>query len=139
MTKMKKVKVAEATNSQLDWLVAKCEGESVVIGYDGRLRFPPAQFSDEEPFHPTTDWSLMGPIIEREYIALRCSKGQWYAMSSEDLGDSERAQWSKYTYRGQQAGRRQCRWNDYTPQVAAAKCYVVSKLGDTVEVPEGLT
>lgn len=140
MSVMNKIKVSEATNLQLDWLVWTLVGGAAAYPKtaSGKAFSKLWHGNSAKYIHPSTDWSHLGPIIERNFIALRCSKGQWYAMSSEDLGDGERAQWAKHTYRGGK-GYRQCRWNAYTPLVAATKCYVASKLGDTVEVPEELT
>ena len=55
-----------------------------------------------------------GPIIEREMIAIWFSKGDW-----------------KSQRRDTSAGV-----HGPTPLIAAMRCYVASKLGDMVEVPE---
>jgi hypothetical protein len=63
----------------------------------------------------STDWAQGGPIIEREGIALHLwSSEEWIG----DMGDWEA--------RGS------------TPLIAAMRCYVASKLGDEVEVPDEL-
>jgi len=59
----------------------------------------------------STDWELAGPIIEREGIDLYQS-GSWAA----EVGGANR-----------QEGR--------TSLVAAMRCFVASKLGDSVEIP----
>ena len=68
----------------------------------------------------STDWSQGGSIIEREEIAVRRS----YNMEQEA--------W--------QAIRDGCKNNQSgpTPLIAAMRCYVASKLGDEVDVPEEL-
>jgi hypothetical protein len=64
----------------------------------------------------STEWEKGGPIIERERINIRDDGGdQWAA------DDSIRA--AAY---------------GPTPLIAAMRCYVASKLGDEVEVPEEL-
>lgn len=55
-TKMVKIKLSEATDTQLDWLVAKCEGVDVSEG-----------LTDDERY--STNPALMQPIMEREGIA----------------------------------------------------------------------
>ena len=66
----------------------------------------------------STDWAQGGPIIEREMIELvPQSPALWEAM-----------------YRGQHIPH-----DGPTPLIAAMRCYVASKLGDTVDVPEELT
>lgn len=65
----------------------------------------------------STCWNKGGPIIEREGISWHCgSKTSWHAYV---CGSFE-------NFSGQ------------TPLIAAMRCYVATKLGDTVEVPEEL-
>lgn len=71
----------------------------------------------EDVFEPSENWADGGPIIEREKIGLKChSDGTWEASHPECL----------YWKRGE------------TPLVAAMRCYVASKLGDEIEIPEEL-
>jgi hypothetical protein len=73
-------------------------------------------------FNPSTDWSQGGPIIEREWICPdRLLNGQWVACKRTDTGDS-----MLFARTGP------------TPLIAAMRCYVASKLGDEVEIPEEL-
>ena len=64
----------------------------------------------------STDWALGGPIIERERLSVY------------DLGGDEWGADDNLTPRS----------TGQTPLIAAMRCYVASKLGDTVEVPEKL-
>ena len=65
----------------------------------------------------STDWAQAGPIIEREGINLvRLESARWEAWPDVGMND-------QYCQ-----GR--------TPLVAAMRCYVASKLGDEVEVPD---
>ena len=70
----------------------------------------------------STDWAQGGPIIEREEIFLAKSiLGGWTG--------------SIYT----QDERVRCTLHEGpTPLIAAMRCYVASKLGDEVEVPDDL-
>ena len=71
----------------------------------------------------STDWAHGGPIIEREGINLFQRKG---ATAKEGKA------WLAYDNKNpEMAGP--------TPLIAAMRCYVASKLGDTVEIPEELT
>ena len=75
---------------------------------------------------PSRIWEQGGPIIEREEIGTRrnapCSKGrEWEAMPS-------------ITAKG--AGG--CCGYGPTPLIAAMRCYVASRLGDEVDIPEEL-
>jgi hypothetical protein len=73
----------------------------------------------EGSYTPSTDWSQGGPIIEREKIRLDTTwnfeDGNWSARIDSVGG------W----------------WQGDTPLVAAMRCYVVSKLGDEIEIPDG--
>ena len=92
----------------------------------------------------STSWELSGPIIAEAGIASRRhSSGTWYAMASADLGDGERAFWTKMTARGgeqygpysYQVRKRQQRFSGDTMLVAALRCLVASKLGAVVSLP----
>jgi hypothetical protein len=69
----------------------------------------------------STDWSLGGPIIEREFICVSApmhpSTAPWFAIS-DSTG---------------------CKSSGPTPLIAAMRCYVASKLGEEVDVPVELT
>ena len=69
----------------------------------------------------SSDWSQSGPIIERERIAIdgNAIVGQW--MATIYIHNEE-----PWEMRGP------------TPLIAAMRCYVASKLGDTVDVPPEL-
>lgn len=69
---------------------------------------------------PSTDWSQGGPIIEREEIATRPTRFGWEAVTEQS---------DYYSV---------CRLFGPTALIAAMRCYVASKLGDEVEIPEEL-
>lgn len=68
----------------------------------------------------STCWNKGGPIIERENISCIWD-GEWYAYS-----------------RDTPEGDRNPDASGPTPLIAAMRCYVTSKLGDEVGVPEEL-
>lgn len=130
---MLKMKTSELTGAALDWAVAKCES-AAWDAYDAALHADKPtgsrpseylrdyEFSPEE-FKPSTDWAQGGPIIERERIVTQDFDGElWIAA----LGDP----FNKRPSRHGAAGR--------TPLIAAMRCYVASKLGDTVDIPDEL-
>lgn len=108
-----KIKTSEMIGAQLDWAVAKCDGcEWLYEDLKGETP-PGAAYS--------TDWALGGPIIERERISLR----QWTNVPIVNAYmPTDNAPWSS---------------DGKLPLIAAMRCYVASKLGDEVEVPEELT
>ena len=68
-------------------------------------------------WQPSELWEQGGPIIEREGIELLC----------ETLG----FRWVAIPQKG-------IEWRGSTPLEAAMRCYVASKLGDEIEVPDEL-
>jgi len=118
-----KVKTAELTGAALDWAVAKCEGAyapSVDTDIDGTKRINYGGMCPEW----STDWAHGGPIIDR-------IKGfefkQWLESKPESCCEAH-----IHNYEGD--------WIQFgpTPLIAAMRCYVASKLGDEVEIPEEL-
>ncbi|MGL4679513.1 MAG: phage protein NinX family protein [Plesiomonas shigelloides] len=106
-----KIKTSELTGAALDWAVARAD--------DVDYRVWKGMVVDEcsNPLMYHDDWGLAGPIIERENLGVWWN-GIWHAK-----------------YDG--CGLNQVQDAD-TPLIAAMRCYVASKLGDEVEVPEEL-
>lgn len=110
-----KVKTNELSGVQLDWVVAQIERKEVK--FDCNLLFLSApDFTFGDLYRPAEDWECGGPIIERERIEL----------VAVELGEEwiARDYWKEFA---EQSGP--------TPLVAAMRCYVASKLGEEVEVP----
>ena len=113
------MKTSELQGAALDWAVAKCE-------YPGAEHL----ITRQNPFQYSTDWAQGGPIIEREKISLF------------RYGESHSSVWTALAYFDE------CYFdissNDgtgvegETPLIAAMRCFVSSKLGDEVEIPEEL-
>lgn len=107
-----KIKTSELKGTALDWAVAKCEGVEDTWGKSSLI---PYDFF--MGYRYSTDWARGGPIIEREGVTLLYQYGDGY---------------DAYMHTGhKQRGP--------TPLIAAIRCYVASKLGDEVEVPEELS
>lgn len=123
-----KINVGNLTGTALDWAVARCEGFT-------DLRKNPHRFAGEHDWIMTaprveygrvwlhdydfsSNWAQGGPIIEREKIDVRY--------------DHDACDWN--------ASQGGVLWSvgGQTPLVAVMRCYVYSKLGDTVEVPDEL-
>jgi hypothetical protein len=103
-----KTNTAELTGAALDWAVAKCEGPRG-NAYGNEVN---------DFIQYSRDWAQGGPIIEREGIAVSPDTGlDWWVAHTKG---------GVYTDHGP------------TPLIAAMRCYVASKLGDEVEVPDGL-
>lgn len=105
------MKTADLTGTALDWAVAKCE--RVVNGGDLDVGF-----IAERGYTPSTDWALAGAIIERECMQL-WKGGEWCASLDQSFNPPEFS-------------------TGATPLIAAMRCYVASKLGGEVEIPDEL-
>lgn len=133
------IPTSDLTGAALDWAVARAmpgfqykkekhvqwlDDEYWVMCDDGVIRHhvEDQRWSgrnrryDTEDWSPSTKWKQGGPIIDREYIGtVPVSDATWHATDPDGA-------------------------NAYgpTPLIAAMRCYVASKLGDTVDVPKEL-
>lgn len=113
-----KVKVSEATNAQLNWMVAKAIGENELFLFD--------LAQGKKNYLPTTDWEHGGAIKYYEGIVdglVPRAAGlpmEWWASMYRD---------PEYCCPGPRS-------YGPTPLVAIIRCYVESKLGREVDIPE---
>jgi hypothetical protein len=114
------MKISELTGAALDWAVNHAEGLTGILAPVDYLK-----------------WAHGGPIIERESIfVLR-----------EQSGFKGRRLWAATSGANKAVGLNEDSIKLYrddfyfgpTPLIAAMRCYVASKLGDDVDVPEELT
>ena len=111
-----KIKTDDLIGPTLDWAVAKCEGFSshaapslVILG----------------SYNPSINWAQGGPIIEREaHNLFKHNGGTEWCCACNVPRDG-------YTAIVTADGP--------TPLIAAMRCFVASKLGDEVDVPDELT
>ncbi len=116
-----RVRTAQLSGAALDWAVAKCEEPHP--GYFTGMVLRMQDRGEGVPYNPSTDWSQGGPIIEREKMDVYHSKDIWVAS----------------IWVGTPGGSRlMCRGSGYAPLIAAMRCYVASKLGDEVDIPDEL-
>lgn len=83
-----------------------------------------------ETYSPRQDWSQAGPIIEREKITVL------HFGTPGNVNPWEAQVDTNSTYIDQYPGDAM---GGPTPLIAAMRCFVASKLGDEVEIPEDLT
>ncbi len=115
-----KIKTSELTGVQLDWAVAAANQLKVVL-HGKSIQVWLVDSLTKEPevlvnYRPSTSWSQGGPIIERERIVVQFGP-LWTAVHHKRLGQPSYGP---------------------TPLIAAMRCYVASKLGNEVDVPEEL-
>lgn len=128
---MQTIKTSELTGATLDWAVAKCEGKKHgykhhLLHIDDLHLVNGVAHSMIQRYSPSTIWSQGGPIIEREKISV-AEVGR----SADDAIAPHPECWAAHI------DGAYCRYGP-TPLIAAMRCYVASKLGDTVNVPEEL-
>lgn len=124
------MKTSELSGAALDWAVAKAEGWTVTTASDKKGQYLWLVYGINEmklsQYRPSTNWMRGGPIIEREGISLEYDGlGTWVAWLHHE--DKE--------YGGVMRSEGQ----DTSPLIAAMRCYVTSKLGKKIELPEELT
>lgn len=130
-----KIKTSEVKDAALDWAVCMALGmkpEDIYISKLGRRVSLYRRLRDDEGNLDGTymtgpdllfsrKWEAGGPIIERERIWLAECSGAWSAKPALNFDKIERPEvWAN------------------TPLIAGLRCFVASKLGDEVDVPDEL-
>lgn len=135
-----KIKTSELIDEKLDWAVSYALGHNPLKDFHSHGMtwggwWETAAYIDTKPNEYrriprySINWSQGGPIIERHKIELihygtLGYKGPWEAQIGSDI-----------RYIDQSTGEAM---PGPTPLIAAMRCYVASKLGDEVEIPEEL-
>jgi len=124
---MKTVKVSELPDIALCYVICLLEmpklkwGKTIGIHHASHQVVVP-ELPVPDCYSPFMNWKMFGPIIEREEIGFakygEAIIGEWKAV----IGATPRGA----PYYGK------------SPLIAAQRCYVASKLGDTVKIPEEL-
>lgn len=138
------MKTSELTGAALVWAIATCEGYTDLHKIEGRwphephlaMMPPRREYGAMELWEigSDCDWRFFGPIIEREKLSV------WWATH---FVDAEGVEYGKHWYcetgcTDENANETYCNATGPTPLIAAMRCYVASKLGDTIDVPEEL-
>lgn len=122
-----KIKTSELTGAALDWAVAKCEGFTDYNHATETMMPPRKEYGrvNLDEYSYSTDWARGGPIIERERMDIKC----W---------DFHSMPWKASMWWDDENTAAEIQAFGPTPLIAAMRCYVASKLGDEVEIPEEL-
>ena len=112
-----KVKTNDLIGQPLDWAVTSIETpEALKYGVQDWREQRSAVKNSEFRYRWHQSWAQGGPLIEREWISVwQVGKNYWKADRS-----------GLHSMDGP------------TPLIAACRCYVASKLGDEIEIPEEL-
>jgi hypothetical protein len=121
-----KLKTSELTGKALCYSVTMLEMPHLVWGETIGLHHASDQIvvpELKEPlcYSPYMGWEQCGPIIEREKIGVVPSDDD----ANVWIGSVYEPEW-------------RCNRTGPTPLIAAMRCYVASKLGDEVEIPDEL-
>jgi hypothetical protein len=123
------MKTSELKDHALDWAVCAARGLTCFGAPEGRseafeflLMHP-----DDPDLQYSTNWAQGGPIIDREGISVNAPANGVTIYKAKD---------GTPLWRANNAANVNGRGP--TPLVAAMRCYVASKLGDEVEIPEEL-
>lgn len=154
-----KIKVADATPTQIDWLVAKLEGWEYKTGLSNWYGNKPwLERRDKDGVSRVQLWELAYtsnpvqayPIIHREGIGTyrECISEVTYQERPGERSPyiwtaREGTEWEAIIglyHVGEHEGKEQgLRVRGATALIAAMKAYVIFKLGEEVDVPEELT
>lgn len=128
-----KVKTQDLTGPALDWAVALSSGATAIQSDDIRWFFTlhgstyvlSSGWGDMS-YHPSTNWAQGGPIIEMQEITVK-----------HVIPATRDSIWQAFPSRSAKGASG--KWGiGPTPLVASMRCYVASKLGEEVEIPEEL-
>ncbi|MGE8495419.1 phage protein NinX family protein [Comamonas sp.] len=133
------IKTADLTGAALDWAVALASGVAVNIippnKYPNLVRYADSLGKN---FHPSTNWAQAGPIIEAEQIGISSPGSLVHRNGGPRHGWGASGYWSATTWVPGANGRRSIKHHETSPLIAAMRCYVQHKLGDTVDIPQEL-
>lgn len=117
------IRISEATNRQLDWLVAKAEGHDVAVSKCGDVIIQRDNVVDY--FNPTVNWGWGGPIMERKGIEPAKLIGRQVGYTAFMNNDIDSPEQLVFMY-----------GNTYLQ--ASMRCIAVHHFGETAEIPEEL-
>jgi hypothetical protein len=118
-----KIKTNELTGPALDWAVAVADNllpKHISLNTD---LTHPLVLDGIQSYGPSFIWSQGGPIIDREWLDIT----PWPNESDEEM-----------RWQCTQHNNIDCVAFGPTPLIAAMRCFVASKLGDEIEIPEEL-
>jgi hypothetical protein len=125
------IKTTELSGLALDYAVAMCEyphlvyGDTIGLHHASHQLTIPAFKVPDCFYNPSVNWSVGGVIVERERITLDARESDWQAR----IWDDSIVDFIEVGKRGPYCN---------TALIAAMRCYVTSKLGNEVEIPDEL-
>ena len=86
-------------------------------------------------FNPCKSWDDAGPLMTAEEISLGSRTSPVHRHGGPNAGNGIAGCWSATTWHRGAGGSRCIESHESSPIIAAMRCYVASKLGDTVDLP----
>ena len=123
-----KIKTSELKDKALNYVVAKIESGIEPEYFNGSVWITTGGFFARvrrNVFEPSTKWPQGGPIIERERIQV--------------FPHNSASEWCGVIHVPRDGNTGILTQDGPHPLIAAMRCYIASKLGDEVEIPEELT
>lgn len=132
-----KIKSSGLTGGALDWAVAQCMGfdgldEDSWLMRDGIADMPLHAYT------PSTNWAQGGPIIERAGINIALRYGSLPPNHVHDIWDAAIKPEFYSNGRPNSGVKKEVICSGPLPLIAAMRCYVASKLGEEIDIPEEL-
>ena len=129
------MKTAELTGVALEYCVIRLEHPQFIWGEDFGIHYASNQivipsWKEPECYSPYSGWAKCGPIIEREGISVHKNLGGSWRGTIRHTEPHPLVPHPVLAGWTHQHGQ--------TPLIAAMRCYVASKLGDEVKVPDEL-
>lgn len=139
------MKADELTGAVLDWAVALAEGKdystckdwgNATVNELGRCSIAHRNWNGAKYFEPSKNWGHGGPIIEREGITLSSPGSLVHRNGGPRSGWGPSGIWGATTWHKGVNGRRSIAHHETSPLIAAMRCFVQSKLGESIDVPQ---
>lgn len=87
-------------------------------------------------YSPSNDWKKAGMLIRHECIGISPPTSRVHRNGGPNSGWGESGVWTATTWHKGANGRRSIAWHETSPLIAAMRCYVASKLGESIDVPQ---
>ena len=139
------IRTADLTGAVLDWAVAVAEGKDYSACKDwgnagvndlGRCSIAHRNWNGAKYFEPSKNWGHGGPIIDRENIGISPPTSRVHRNGGYSPGWGPSGYWSATTWHAGVNGKRSIMLHESSALIAAMRCYVESKLGESIDVPQ---
>ncbi|MFG5778246.1 phage protein NinX family protein [Comamonas sp. J-3] len=138
---MATVQTSKLNGAALDYAVAVALGYTIAGAADeyGYTRWrTPENCELCYPFEPSSDYATGFGIAVKNRIGISPPTARVHRIGGPNAGWGASGVWTASTWHAGVDGKRNVAWHETEPLVAAMRCYVASKLGSEVDVPDCL-